>query len=143
MIRLILAVICGLLAGGVFNMAVIVLSWVIFRPPEGADMNNSETMKAYIDSLPLPAHLLILVAHDGSALVGGFVAALIAGRSALVLGAIVGGVFLFGGVVNLFSIPHPVWFAVVDVLLYVPCGILGARLAPSRTSPAAGPLATT
>ncbi len=137
MIRCIVAVICGIIAGGVFNMAVIMLSWAIYRPPEGADMSNPETMKAYIDSLPPPAFLLVLVAHAGGALVGGFVAALIVGRSALILGAIVGGVFLLGGVINLFSIPCPVWFTIVDVVLYVPCGIIGAKLAPCRTSPAA------
>jgi hypothetical protein len=136
MVRCIVAVICGIIAGGVFNMAVIMLSWAIYRPPEGADMSNPETMKTYIDSLPLPAHLLILVAHDGGALVGGFVAALIARRSALVLGATVGVFFLLGGVINLYLIPRPVWFAIVDVVLYVPCGIIGAKLVPCRTSPA-------
>jgi hypothetical protein len=137
MIRCIVAVICGIIAGGVFNMAVILLSWAIYRPPEGADMSNPETLKTYIDSLPLPGFLLILVAHAGGALVGGCVAALIAGRSALVLGTIVGGFFLFGGVINLVSIPRPVWFAIVDLVLYVPCGIIGAKLVPCRASPAA------
>ena len=137
MIRCIVAVIGGILAGMVFNMAVIMLSWAIYRPPEGADMSNPETLKTYIDSLPLPGFLLVLVAHAGGALVGGFVAALIARRSALVLGAIVGGFFLLGGVINLYSIPRPVWFAIVDVLLYLPCGIIGAKLVPRRTSPAA------
>src|SRR5262245_1013866 len=133
MIRCIVAVICGLIVGSVFNMAVILLSWAIYRPPEGADMSNPETLKAYIESLPLPGFLLVLVAHAGGALVGGFVAARIAGRSAMVLGAIVGSFFLLGGVINLMSIPRPVWFAIVDVVLYLPCGILGARLVRSQT----------
>ena len=137
MIRCIVGVISGILAGGVFNMAVIMLSWVIHRPPEGADMTDPETMKAYIDSLPPLGFLLVLVAHGGGALVGGLVAALIAGRSALLLGAIVGGFFLVGGVINLLSIPRPVWFAIVDVMLYVPCGILGAMLASRQPASAA------
>jgi hypothetical protein len=134
MIRSIVAVICGLFAGGVFNMAVILVSWVIYRPPEGADMSNPEAMKTYMDSLPLAGFLLVLVAHAGGALVGGFVASLIVGRSVVVLGAIVGGFFLVGGVINLYSIPRPIWFAIVDVVLYVPCGLLGAKLAPRRTA---------
>jgi hypothetical protein len=94
-------------------------------------------MKAYIDSLPVPGFLLSLVAHAGGALVGGFVAALIAGQSALVLGAIVGGILLLRGVITLFNYQYPVWFILVDVLLYVPSGILGALLAPRRSTPAA------
>ena len=125
MIRCIVAVICGIIAGGVFNMAVIMLSWAIYWPPEGADMSNPETLRTYIDSLPLPGFLLSLVAHAGGALVGGFIAALIGGRSALVLGAIVGGFFLLGGMINLYSIPRPVWFAIVDVVLYAPCALTG------------------
>jgi hypothetical protein len=135
MIRFIVAVICGLIAGGVFNMAVITLSWTIYRPPEGADMSDPATMNTFVQSLPLPAFLMILVAHAGGALVGGLVAAVIARRSPLVIGVIVGGFFLLGGIVNVMSFPRPLWFAVTDLVLYVPCGITGARLAPRRGSP--------
>jgi hypothetical protein len=135
MVRSILAVICGAIAGGVFNMAVIVLSWTIYAPPEGANMSDPETLSAYVQSLPLPALLMILVAHAGGALVGGLVTALIARHSPLLLGAIVGGLFLVGGIVNVMSIPRPLWFAVVDLVSYVPCGIVGASFAARRGSP--------
>src|SRR5437763_666195 len=107
MVRCIVAVICVALVGGVFNMAVVMLSWIMYPPPEGANMSDQATMKTYIQSLPLPAFLVILVAHAGGALVGGLAAALIARRSPLVLGAIVGGFFLLGGTVNVMSIPRP------------------------------------
>ena len=101
-------------------------------------MSDAATMKAYIQSLPLPAFLVILVAHAGGALVGGLVAALIARRSPLILGAIVGGFFMVGGIMNAMSLPAPLWFAVIDLILYVPCGIVGAkrrRAAPLRWPP--------
>ena len=132
MVRCIVAVICGILAGGVFNMAVVMLSWKIYPLPEGANMSDSATMAAYIQSLPLPAFLLILVAHAGGALIGGWVAALITRRAPLVLGAIVGGFFLLGGIMNAMSIPAPLWFVVIDSASYVPGGILGASLALRR-----------
>lgn len=137
MTRTVIAVIVGIVAGGIVNMAFIMLSWVIFRPPEGADMTHPETLRAYIESLPPPAFVLVLIAHGGGASAGGFVAARVAGRRAMMLGSIVGGVFLIGGVINSVMIPRPIWFAVVDVLLYVPCGIAGAGLAPVRTVPPA------
>jgi hypothetical protein len=132
MVRCIVAVICGVIAGSALNMAVIMLSWKLFPLPEGANMSDPATMATYVQSLPLPAFLLILVAHAGGALVGGWVAALITRRAPLVLGAIVGGFFLLGGIVNVMSIPSPVWFAVVDLVSYVPCGIAGASFAPRR-----------
>lgn len=134
MIRCVLAVLGGMVAGSIFNMAVVMLSWAIYPPPAGADMSDSATMGAYVQSLPVPALLLILVAHAGGAFVGGLIAARIARRSPLVLGGIVGGFFLIGGVVNALSIPAPLWFVVIDLVSYVPCGMIGAKLvAPAAT----------
>ena len=73
----------------------VMLSWWIYPPPEGANMSDSATMKTYIETLPTSAFLVILVAHAGGALVGGLVAALIARRSALVLDAVVGRLFFY------------------------------------------------
>ncbi len=133
MLRCIGAVICGAIAGGVFNMALVLLSWKIYPPPEGANMSDPATMKAYIQSLPTAAFLLILVAHAGGALVGGLVAGLIARQAQLVVGASVGALFLIGGIMNVISIPAPLWFAVIDLISYIPSGMVGARLVPNRT----------
>lgn len=134
MVRCIVSVICGAVAGSAFNMAVIMLSWAMYRPPQGADLSDPETLKAYVQSLPQSAFLVVLVAHAGGALVGGFVATLIARRFPLVLGAIVGGFFLLGGIMNVMSIPRPLWFAIIDLVLYVPSGMVGAMLAPRRAA---------
>ena len=136
MVRCIVAVIVGLIAGSVFNMAVIMLSWAIYPPPGGADLSDPATMNRYVQSLPPRAFVLILIAHAGGALVGGLVAAAIARRAPLVLGAIVGGFFFLGGIMNVLSIPSPLWFTIVDLVSYVPGGMIGARLAPDRGSPA-------
>jgi hypothetical protein len=130
----IVGVILGAIAGGAFNMAIIKLSSMIFPLPEGATITDSEAIKTWVQSLPLPAFLLILLAHAGGALVGGFVAALIARRAHVILGAIIGGLFLLGGIANVISIPAPIWFVVADLVLYLPAGILGAKLAPRRTA---------
>lgn len=136
MIRCVLAVLGGMIAGSVFNMAVVMLSWAIYTPPEGVNMSDPASMGAYVQSLPMPAFLLILVAHAGGAFVGGLIAALIARRSPLVLGAIVGGFFMMGGLINALSIPAPLWFVVIDLASYVPCGMIGAKLvAPAATRP--------
>lgn len=137
MFRSIAAVICGILAGMAFNMAIVMLSWMLYPPPEGTNMSDPASMKPYIESLPAPAFLIVLVAHAGGAFVGGLVAALITKRVPLVLGAIVGGFFLLGGIINVISLPAPLWFAIVDLGSYLPCGILGAMLVPRRRLPAA------
>lgn len=66
MVRCILAVIVGAVVGIVFNWGVITLSHVIYPLHEGMDPSDMEAMGAYIASLPVPAFLLILVAHAGA-----------------------------------------------------------------------------
>src|SRR5262245_10350405 len=110
MVRKILAVIVGLITGSAFNIAMIMISWMIYPPPADVDlMKDPEAMKAYVATLPAPAFLIVLVAHAGGALVGGLVTSAIARRSPTVLGAIVGAFFLVGGIMNAMSIPAPIW----------------------------------
>lgn len=132
MARLVLGVIGGVVAGSILNMAIIMMSWRLYPPPLGADLSEPAALSSYVQSLPLPAFLIVLVAHAGGAFAGGLVAALIARRSQVVVGAIVGAIFLLGGIANVMSIPSPLWFAVVDLVSYVPCGILGASLVRRR-----------
>ncbi|MCS6851670.1 MAG: hypothetical protein NZ700_10945 [Gemmataceae bacterium] len=130
--RSILAVIAGIIAGGTANFVLIALSWVLYPLPDGVNLSDPATMKTYTESLPVSAFLLIVVAHASGALVGGFLAALLGRGSPVVLGTIMGVFFLLGGVANVVQLPCPLWFAVVDLVSYVPCGILGAKLAPRR-----------
>jgi hypothetical protein len=130
MVRLVLAVIGGAVVGSAFNMAIIMLSWVVYPLPAGMDTSDPATMKTYVASLPMPAFLLILLAHAGGAFVGGLVAAWVGRRFQPVLGGIIGALFLVGGAVSMISIPCPVWFAIADLLSYVPSGVVGAMLAP-------------
>ena len=67
----------------------------------------------------------MLVAHGGGSFVGGAVCALIAGKKWILGATLVGAPFLLGGIYMLQMFPAPVWFAVVDVLLYVPLAIMG------------------
>jgi hypothetical protein len=133
MVRSIIAVICGLIIGSVFNYAIVFLSWKIFPLPAAAE-SDPEKFKSYILALPATAFLLILVAHIGGTLIGGYVAAFIARRAPLILGAIVGVFFLIAGIMNVVTLPAPIWFDVVDLVLFVPAGIYGARLAPRRAA---------
>ena len=41
----------------------------------------------------------------------------------------IGAVFLVFGAINLKMIPHPLWFAIIDLAIYLPAAWLGGRLA--------------
>jgi hypothetical protein len=47
----------------------------------------------------------------------------------------VGSVLLIGGAVNLLRIPHPIWFSIADLILYLPTAVVGGVLANELFAP--------
>jgi len=70
------------------------------------------------------------LAHALGALAGAFVAALIATNHKMKFALVIGAFFLIGGIANVFMLPSPIWFAVLDIgVAYLPMGWLGWKLA--------------
>lgn len=130
-VRNILAVLAGLLVGGLVNMALIVLSGSLFPPPPGVDVNDIASINAHIGEYSVAQLLAPFFAHALGALVGGFVAAKLAVGSGMPQALIVGAFNLVGGIMAVSMIPDaPMWFNVLDlVVAYMPMAWLGARLA--------------
>lgn len=128
--RLTLAVIAGLFAGSVVNMALVMVSGHVIPPPAGVDATTTEGLKA---AMPLfaPKHFLFpFLAHAIGTLVGAFVATLTTPGRTSGPAWVVGGCFLIGGIAAVAMLPSPLWFTVVDlVFAYLPMAWLGHRLA--------------
>ncbi|MCK6623004.1 MAG: hypothetical protein HUU32_18855 [Calditrichaceae bacterium] len=60
--------------------------------------------------------------------------ALVTNQHRVLHGMIVGGIMLLAGIVNMAMIPHPLWFWVVGVLIFLPAAYLGARLGIPKTA---------
>ena len=130
MMRKILAFLLGGFAGGVFNMALVSVSHAVYPLPEGVDPNDFEVFRAYVEAhgLPTGALLMVLAAHAGGSFVSGCVCGLIAKRPWYLAAAMLGILWTCGGVAMLMMLPAPTWFAVADVVLYVPAALLGVKL---------------
>lgn len=128
-LRNILAVIAGIVGGSIINMGVISISGSIIPPPEGADVTTMEGLK---ESMHLfgPQHFIMpFLAHALGTFAGAFLAALLAANRKMTLAIVVGAFFLAGGIMNVFMLPSPVWFAIVDLALaYIPVAWLGGKL---------------
>ena len=143
MIRKILALLLGGIAGSVFNMALVTLSQAMYPLPEGLDPNDFEAFRTHVEAngMPIGALLIVLVAHAGGSLVSGVVCGLIAGRSWYAAAAALGILWMCGGIAMLVMLPVPIWFAVADVLLYVPAALLGVKLGGALTGRGTPPVA--
>ncbi len=125
----ILAVIIGLIVGGLVIMGIESINILRFPWPEGLNLEDKDAFAEYVQGLPVSALITVLLAHIAGALVAGFLSTKIAAANNYTLAVICGVILLAGAVVNLFMIPHPVWFMVVNVLTIIPAALLGSKLA--------------
>jgi pimeloyl-ACP methyl ester carboxylesterase len=97
------------------------------------NITEPEAFAAFIETLPLGAFLFLLFAHSIGTLISAFLATLFSGQSRPIPAIVVGVLMLSAGVINLISIPHPVWFQVSEVIIYLPAALLGYKLSLKAT----------
>ncbi|MDM4766602.1 hypothetical protein [Pelomonas sp. SE-A7] len=133
LLRLILAVLAGLVIGSIVNMALVMTGPKLIPPPAGADVTTMEGLKATIHLFE-PRHFLFpFLAHALGTLVGAAVATVLTPDRSVRAAYAVGVMFMLGGIANCFMLPGPAWFNAVDVILaYLPMAWLGHRLSWRR-----------
>ncbi len=128
-VKNILAVITGIAVGMTVNMGVIMLSGSIIPPPEGIDNTTMEGLKAGMHLFEPKHFIMPFLAHALGSLAGAFVVAKLAASNQLKLAVGIGVFFLLGGLANIFMLPSPTWFTVLDLgIAYIPMGYLGWKL---------------
>ncbi len=125
----ILAVVISLFIGGMVNISIVMFSSSVIPPPAGANLTTTEGLQA---AMPLmePKHFLMpFLAHAIGTLVGAIIAASMAVNHKMRFAMIIGIFFLAGGIMNIFMLPSPVWFTIVDIgFAYIPMAYLGGRI---------------
>lgn len=126
----------GVLAGMVVALALIAIiqsiGHAVYPPPQDLDIRDTEAFAEYTKSLPFVAVLFVLASYLAGAFAGPFVTGWVAGGPSLVYAAIIGGILLALTVVNLVTIPHPLWFGILTVIGIPAAAFFGGRLAPTR-----------
>ena len=135
-LRNVLAVVVGLIAGGAVNMALVIASPLVIPPPAGVDVSDPQSLS---ESMHLfePKHFVFpFLAHALGTLVGALVAYLVVASHKPVFAYVIGACFLAGGIAAARMIPAPTWFVVLDLAMaYVPMAFLGTLLGRRITRP--------
>ncbi|WP_251358348.1 hypothetical protein [Kangiella sp. TOML190] len=134
MSKQILAVVVALVVAGLVIMGIESINMARFPWPENLSVEDKKAFAAYVKGLPISALVTVLIAHITGAFVAGFLSSKIAAANKLTLALICGAILLLGAIVNIFMIPHPGWFMVVNLLTIVPAAILGGKLAIKNKS---------
>lgn len=129
----ILAVIVGAFIGGLLNGALISISAHIIPPPDGANLNTEEGLKAAMHLIQ-PRHFLFpFLAHALGTLLGAFITFKMAATQKLKMALLIGFLFLTGGIYMVLLLPSPLWFTLLDLFVaYIPMAYLGAKIATKK-----------
>ena len=128
-VRNILAVIAGIVIGGVVNMGIIEISGSIIPPPEGVDVTTTEGLKAGMHLFQPKHYIMPFLAHALGTLIGALAAGFLAVNNKMKFALGIGAFFLIGGIMASVMLPSPTWFIIVDIVgAYIPMGYIAGIL---------------
>lgn len=108
MLRGILGVVLGIVAGGLSTGGAEAVGHMIYPPPPGLDLNDPAALQTLMETISLEAKIAVTAAWAFGVFVGSAVAIFASGRQSWP--AWVAAVFLFAaGLATMGMIPHPAW----------------------------------
>ncbi len=122
------AVIAGLLLGAVLMTLVQMLGHQIYPQPEGTDPSDMNALSQYVKTAPFMALFFVILSYAVAAFSSGYVSTLIAGDQKRLYALICGAVFLIQSVFMMQSLPTPLWFWILGILVWT-LVLLGYRVA--------------
>lgn len=143
MLRGVLAVVLGVVLGGLIVFGVEMLGHILYPHPEGLDPQDREAVRAYVATAPTGALLMVLAGWFLGTLGGATLAARLSRR--VVPAYVVGAIQFAAGVLNLLMLgAHPWWFWLPGLLVFPAAAWLASRTvppAPRDAAPTARPQA--
>lgn len=129
MIRKILAVLAGTVVAVVSIAAMQTVGHQLYPLPADIDFSDPRVLDSVMFDAPPGALLLVIASYIAGTIVGGLAASLIARSSTYVYTAIIGTLMTIGTLINVTSIPHPLWFSVTAIVGIIASIFIASRLA--------------
>lgn len=130
--RNVLAVILGFVVGSALISAVQYLNYQLNPPPPGMDPSKAEDLAKMMDWITLPVLLMVELSYLLGSLGAGFTSGKIAASRWNLWAIVLGVAFTLANFANMAQVPHPLWFAVLTTVTFLPLAWLGNRLAGRR-----------
>ncbi len=129
----ILAVIAGCFAAVVtIGLGEMMLS-KLYPLPQGVNFNDNEAARQAILGMPASSFILMLAAYALASFFGGLIASLISKNQKKRVAIAVGVTLTVFGAYNVWLIPHPIWFTIINLLLFLPSALGGYRVVAKVT----------
>jgi surface polysaccharide O-acyltransferase-like enzyme len=96
--------------------------------PAGINPEDTAAVTNSVKNLPMHVFLLLLSNYAVCSLIAGIVSTVVAKRTTMVPALVVGTILTLGGLYNVISIQHPLWFTVSNLFVYLPFCFAGYLL---------------
>ncbi len=130
--RRVWAVIAGVLAGSVIMVVVETLGHKIYPVAMNLETATKEAKEEFMKTIPVEAMLMIILAWAIGSFIAGIVSTLISKENTSFAALRSGAVLLAFAIVNMISIPHPIWFWIAGLLVFIPFAWLGFKLLSTK-----------
>lgn len=118
MLRRILAVLAGLIAGSICITGVENIGHYLYPPPAEVGAGDMNALKVYVSEAPFMALFFIILAYALAAVVSGFTASKISKDGKYTAALICGIIFLLITIYMMVSLPTPIWFWILGILVW-------------------------
>ncbi len=128
MLRSVLVVFAGLVAGMFMVTAIESLIPMVYPLPAAIDPKDPEALRAAMAGMPAGVFLMLMAAWAFGSLTGGLLTARLATHAPLRHALAVGVIQTAGAVANFVMLPHPTWVIAAGLAVFVPMALLGGAL---------------
>jgi len=129
--RIILAVVVALIVAFAIITIVEMLGATVVLPPSSEVLKDSTATRQYMMNLPTLAYVMVVIGWVLGAFAAGFIVTKMSRRESpgITLPIVVGALMTVGAIVNFVMLPHPTWFIIVGLLVFIPLSLFGHRFA--------------
>jgi hypothetical protein len=128
------AVIAGLIAAMAFVVGVEWMSSILHPLPPGVDPTDLEACRAHVARYPAEVLLLVALGWGLGTFVSSWLATRMGPKRHPAHGIVAGSILLVLAVVNMAMLPYPIWFWIMNLVVFPACFCFAARLGRGRPS---------
>jgi len=132
--RNIISVVVGLVSAIVFFVIAETINSYLHPAPKTLNYNDSIAVKTFYENQPLSLWLFVLVGWIIGSVLCGFLIKLISKNDNKKLPIIAGSILTLSAVANFFTLPHPTWFIIVGLIVFIPSTLLGHKFYKLQTN---------
>jgi len=131
--RNIISVVIGLATAIITFIIAEIINASLHPVPTNLDYKDSIAVKAFYENQPLSMWLLVLAGWIIGSLLCGLLIKIITKNDNRKLPIIAGIILTLSAVANFFSLPHPTWFIVIGLIVFIPSTLFGHKLYTVKT----------